>query len=54
MKASELIKLLQALIDQHGDLPVFSYCDMQLVQSVEYDQEGGMGNTDSGPSFVLS
>ena len=54
MKASDLVKSLQALIDEHGDLLVFSYCDYDLVQSVAYDKEGGMGNTDSGPAFVLS
>ena len=54
MKASDLVKSLQALIAEHGDLLVFSYCDHELVQSVDYDKEGGMGNTDSGPAFVLS
>ena len=36
MKASELIKELQGLIEKHGDHEVFSIADYEIVSGVGY------------------
>lgn len=54
MKASEIIEKVQAIIDEHGDLEVYSYCDDEYVQSVEYQEDGAMGTGNSGPVILLS
>ncbi len=54
MKASEIIEKVQAIIDKHGDLEVYSYCDYQYVRSVEYCEDGAMGTGNSGQVILLS
>jgi hypothetical protein len=54
VKASEIIEKVQAIIDEHGDLEVYSYCDYEYVHSVEYQEDGAMGTGNSGPVILLS
>ena len=39
LKASELVEMLNKLIEKHGDCRVFSTADYDLIQSVEYRQQ---------------
>lgn len=54
MKASEILEKVQAIIDEHGDLDVYSYCDYEYVESVEYCEDGAMGTGHPGPVILLS
>ena len=42
MKASELIKELQELIDEHGDLPVCLYEPDELCMNMEFNEVEGV------------
>ena len=44
IQASQLIKELATIIEEHGDLPVFSEADWSWVIAVRYEEKGGYHN----------
>lgn len=57
MKASELIKELQEMIELHGDCEIFSLADYEVILGVsftEHRKHNGYGKEHNGPTIDLT
>lgn len=53
MKASELIRDLQALVDKHGDLPIVATWEGKDQDPVAYRSAPGWSKEHEGPVIII-